>query len=49
MEYTNNQITSNDQLQMALQCIRKAVQGKREDELFYDILLVKHQQTKKRK
>jgi rubrerythrin len=39
MEYNNNQMTNNQQLQMAIKGVRKAVQGEREDELFYDYLI----------
>jgi rubrerythrin len=39
MEYKNNQMNDNQQLIGALQGVRKAVQGEREDELFYDYLM----------
>jgi rubrerythrin len=38
-QYKNDQMTNNQQLQVALEGIRQAVQGEREDELFYDYLI----------
>ena len=35
----NNQMTNNPQLQEALEAVKKAVQGEKEDELFYDYLI----------
>ena len=35
----NNQMTNNPQLQEALEGVKKAVQGEKEDELFYDYLI----------
>lgn len=37
--FENNQMTNNPQLQESLEGIRKAVQGEREDELFYNYLI----------
>lgn len=39
MEQYNKPISNDEQLQMALNRISKAVQGEREDELFYDYLI----------
>ncbi|MBU3204971.1 ferritin-like domain-containing protein [Clostridium algidicarnis] len=39
MPRANNQMMYSPQLQMALEGVKKAVQGEREDELFYDYLI----------
>lgn len=42
MEQKNKPMINDEQLQMALNDIRKAVQGEREDELFMITLLSRH-------